>query len=71
MQDNILNKQTMLINQDKAWKQKALAKINGNEKAICKQTALDKAATALSKQALYTALSKQALYTALYTTALK
>ena len=43
-------------------KQKAFAKINSKKKALCKQTALDKATTTLSKQALYTAL---------YTTALK
>ena len=33
------------MNQDKAWKPKAFAKINGRKKASYKQTTLDKAAS--------------------------
>ena len=47
-----------------------LHKSIAKKEALYKQTALDKTAKTLSKQALYTALSKQSLYTALYTTAL-
>ena len=39
MKNHTWNKQTVSTNQDKAWKQKALAK-----KALYKQTAWDKAA---------------------------
>ena len=47
MEYHTLNKQTISINQDKAWKQKAFAKINSKKrrkKASNKQTTLDKAA---------------------------
>ena len=36
MQNNTFNKQTVSTNQDKAWKQKAFAKINGKKMHLVK-----------------------------------
>ena len=52
-------------------RQKAFARSIAKKETLYKQTALDKSATTISKQAQCTALYATALHTALYATALK